>query len=411
MEINRRLIGVSAIMSPDGKVADVDIESLVRRLLLFDTYVLHSFRLQEFPVLARRLGYESLRDLLSAKLIEIRCECLQLAQTAQSGMFGDPILPSFHYQFHWIDAHDKTKYVHDCLQAMHDVSGISHKDIVRLKRSIADAIRPLSAEVRPQLFPPFQQELLHNGDLVRKSVELAVRNKLKLELPSFSLKIHQESENTFRAETDLEECLRSHKGEAHRLIEAGLLGVASLTQGIGEMKAYSALNGFREGELPLFRDKLDFLAAVVSSYPKEFSFQRVVDLAGMPRITDEQGSVNFERLFKIRESREAREFRDWLGGIGQATDAEIVERTAGLRALVGLKIGGSTGQAIRFLITTAVGVVPHAALPALALGAFDQFILDKLFPRSGVAAFVNELYPSIFERSEETPYRKPDAGS
>ena len=56
MEISRRLIGVSAIVSNDGKVTDVDLESMVRRLLLFDSYVLHSIRLQEFPVLARRLA-------------------------------------------------------------------------------------------------------------------------------------------------------------------------------------------------------------------------------------------------------------------------------------------------------------------------------------------------------------------
>jgi hypothetical protein len=118
------------------------------------------------------------------------------------------------------------------------------------------------------------------------------------------------------------------------------------------MKAHTALNGFRDEELPLFRDKLDFLAATVSSHPKEQSFQRVVDLAGMPKITDENGSVDFERLFKIRESRETREFRDWLGGMGQATDAEITERIAGLRTLVGLKISGSSRQAIRFLTTT-----------------------------------------------------------
>jgi len=290
MDIGRRLIGVSAIVSPDGKVVDVDLESLVRRLLLFDTYVLHSIRLQEFPALARRLGYEPLRDLLSANLIEVRCECLQLSQTGQSAIFGDPILPSFHYQFHWIDAHDKTEYVHDCLQARHEVPGITHKDVVRLKRSIAEAIRPLSAEVRPQLFPPFQQELLHNSGLVRKSVELAVRNKLNREVGLFWIKIHQESEDTFRAESDLEERLGPEKAEAHRLIEVGLLGLASLTQSIGERRAYSALNGSRNEELPPFRDKLDFLAAAVSSQPRERSFQKVVDLAGLPRILDEGGS-------------------------------------------------------------------------------------------------------------------------
>jgi hypothetical protein len=400
MDINRSLIGVSAILSEDGRVADVDLESLVRRLLLFDRYVLHSVRLQEFPILARRLGYERLRDLLSANLIEVRCECLQLTQTAQSGMCGDPVLPSFHYQFHWIDAHDKASYVDDGLQSMHEVGSIRHKDILRLKRAIANAIRPLSPEIRPQLFPPFQHELLYNLGLVKKSVELAIRRRLGQEAPSFSLKVHQESENTFRAETDLACRLQIDELEAHKLIEAGLLGLAALTQAIGEMKAYSALNGFREEELPLFRDKLDVLADAVSSQPKEHNFQRIVDIAGLPRLSAENGTVNVEQLLKVRDSREAREFRDWLGGIGGVTESEIKERVSGLRALIGLKVSGPSARAIRFLVTSAIGVVPHVHPAAtLALGAFDQFIFDKLLPRSGIAAFMSELYPSIFEQS------------
>lgn len=400
MDIARRLIGASAILSADGKVADVDMESLVRRLILFDGYVLYSIRLQEFAVLARRLGYERLRDLLAANLIEIRCECLQLTQTAQSGMFGDPVLPSLSYQFHWIDS-PKPKYVHDCLQAMHDVPGIQHKDILRLKRSIASAIKPLAAEMKPKLFPPFQNELLQNPGIVKRSVELAILNRLGRDGVPFSVKIHQESDNVFRAETDLADRLRLDEREAHGLIESGLLGVAHLTQSIGEMKAYSALNGFREAELPLFRHKLDFLADAVSSQPREDNFQRVVEISGLPNVSDESGTVNVDRLLKIRESREAREFRDWLGSIGPDTEASAIkERVAGLRALIGLKISSPTGQVIRFLATNALGTVPHALPAALALGAFDQFILDKLFPRSGAAAFINQLYPSIFEQAK-----------
>jgi hypothetical protein len=77
MDISRRVIGASAIVSSDDrKVIDVDLSGLIRRLLLFDKYVLVSVRLAEFPILARYIGYEGLRDLLAANLIEIRCECL-----------------------------------------------------------------------------------------------------------------------------------------------------------------------------------------------------------------------------------------------------------------------------------------------------------------------------------------------
>jgi hypothetical protein len=171
-------MGVSAIVSADGKVADVDIAGLVRRLLLFDKYILIAIRLEEFPIIARYLGYEGLRDLLSANLIEIRCECLQLAQVAQGALFGDPVLPPFHYRFNWLDAHDRPKYIHDGLQAMHGTTGLRHKQILKLKRAIASAIRPLPQGMRPLLWPAFQNELLHSPRLVRVAVQMVVKSQL-----------------------------------------------------------------------------------------------------------------------------------------------------------------------------------------------------------------------------------------
>jgi hypothetical protein len=394
VEIGRRLIGASAIISPAGEVTGVDLDGLVRRLLLFDKYVLASVRLKEFPLLAIRLGYGQLRELLSSNLIDIRCECFQLAQIGQSGIFGDPVLPPFWYRFNWIDASDREKYVHDCLQEMHGVPGLAHKEIIKLKRLIGSAIAPLPAEIRPELFPAFRNELLNNTRLVRKSVELAIDSKTGLNNVPFSLELHQEAEDTFSVSTDIARHLNASETECHRIIERGLMGVAGLSQSIGEMKGYSALSGFRDEELPLFRHKLDFMAEVLSSHSKERSFQRVVDIAGLPQLASQEGTVNVENLLKIRESSEAREFRDWLGSIGRCSDAEVAERVSSLRNLAGLRVSDETGKMMRFLVTSAAGFFPALGIP---LGVFDQFVLDKVLPRSGITAFVSELYPSIFE--------------
>ena len=55
---------------------------------------------------------------------------------------------------------------------------------------------------------------------------------------------------------------------------------------------------------------------------------------------------------------------------------------------------------MRFLVTTAVGFVAPV-LPAALVNVVDQFVVDKILPRSGIAAFVNELCPSIFEPDTE----------
>jgi hypothetical protein len=403
MDIGRRVIGASAVVSDDGKVTDVDISGLIRRLLLFDKYVLVSVRLGEFPVLARYMGYERLRDLLAAKLIEIRCECLQLGQMGQPGMFGDPRLPLFSYRFNWIDAHDKTQYVHQCLQDLHGTPGLRNKQVIKLKGAIAGAIRPLPPDLRTQLFPPFQNELLNNNRLVKAAVEMEIRRKLHIGGVPFSVAVHQEGEDIFRAETDLHHRAKISEAEGSRIIEVALLAVAGLSQSIGEMKVYSALSGFRDEELPLFRHKLDFLADATSTQNRERDFQRVMDITGLPEFSTNGSAVDVDKLLKVRDSIEAREFRDWLGGVGQADEKEIRERVDSLRVKVGLAVGGKTGKLMRFLVTNAVGLIPGQQIHSLILNALDQFLIDKLLPRSGVAAFVHELYPSIFKISEAAP--------
>lgn len=397
MDISRRLIGASAILSPERKVVDVDIDGLIRRLLLFDKYVLVSVRLQEFPLLARHLGYEGLRDLLASRLIEIRCECLQLGQTAQAGLHGDPKLPLFSYKFSWLDAADRSKYISDCLEDWTAVPSLQYKQVSKLKRAIDGAIRQLPAqEMRSSLYPGVQSELLHNPRLVKAAVAMVLRQRFKVSDVPFSLTVRQEADDVFVVETDVHQNAGISEVEGHQAVETGILGISGMTQSIGEMKFYSAISGFRDEELPLFRQKLDFMASGLSSEAKEANFRRVINIGGLPQFSSGAGTLDVEKLLKIRESSEVREFRDWLVEVGDATDAQIADRIAGFRARAGLAISGNPGRAMRFLVTSAAGL----ALPvvgAALVSSLDQFILDKILPRSGIAAFVNELYPSIFK--------------
>ena len=208
--------------------------------------------------------------------------------------------------------------------------------------------------------------------------------------------ISQVGEDTFYVRNDVAAYGRVTTSQAHRVVEKGLLAIGGLSQTLSEMEAYSAISGFRDEDLMLFRQKLSFLVDAVSSDSRERSFQRVLVLAGLPQFFSEEGGVNVGKLLRIRESSELREFRDWLSSCGDSTDKEINDRVAGIRAKVGLKATGPFGRSIRFLATTGAGLIP-GFVSGLVASALDQFVLDKVLPRSGIAAFVNELYPSIFE--------------
>jgi hypothetical protein len=367
MQIDRRLLGVSAVTAPNGSVSDVDLRGLIRRLLIFDQYVLASIKLQEFSYLCRYMGYEGLRDLLQAGLIQIRCECFQMSQTGQSGMFGDPILPQLSYKFHWLDSNDRSQYIHDCLQGIHKIENLGHKDSVRLKRLIAKSIVPIPKELKLEFGSSFGKDVLQQN-LLEAAMKISLARRFGSDIPRFTISIHDEGDSCYRVETDLTKKLNISIEEVHKIVEAALLAISSLSQIMLEMKAYSALNGFRDEALPLFQAKMNFLADQVSSHSREDSFQRVIEIADIPTVENAANVIDVDRLLKVRQSSELREFRGWLGTCSSATDAEIQKAVKGFSAKAGLAVSGSKGKALRFLIANGVGLIPHPAAAIAAIG-------------------------------------------
>jgi hypothetical protein len=160
------------------------------------------------------------------------------------------------------------------------------------------------------------------------------------------------------------------------------------------MQLHNALSGFMPEELPLFRSKLESLLEALGSHSQERRFQRVITLAGLPEVPSDS-RVDVEKLLKIRGEPEALEFRGWLSGIDNFTEAELRQRVSSLNAKLGLAAQTAAGKTLRFLVNTVTGIVAPVVV-GIVVGALDQFAWDKFARRSGVAAFVHELYPSIF---------------
>jgi len=74
-------------------------------------------------------------------------------------------------------------------------------------------------------------------------------------------------------------------------------------------------------------------------------------------------------------------------------DREVQEMLSNLRAKLGLRASSTTGKVVRFLASTAAGLI--GVLPGAVAGAIDSFIVEKLFPRNGIVMFINNQFPSI----------------
>ena len=86
----------------EGKVVGANIEDIVNRLLLFETYIIDSNRLQEIPHIVDAFGLGEFLELLGSRVLQIKCEPLmigQIGQTLLPNTTKKGVLPLFSYSF------------------------------------------------------------------------------------------------------------------------------------------------------------------------------------------------------------------------------------------------------------------------------------------------------------------------
>lgn len=397
-EITRRLLGSSAICHFEPDAGDVSVRldtgGFIRRLLLFDTYILYSIRLKEIAEFVRHFGYQGTLTLLSSGALEIRCECAQFVE----GQFSTPPCPPLTFQFHVIEAHIRDQYIIDCLSNVNRIAGLTSHQAMNLRTAVVKAIRQPDNRKMFSTFvaPGFEHDLLQSEALIKAAVRLAAQREKGIgRIDDFVLRFHKVGDDRYEAETNLMEVLKADVNDVHEILRRAALGISGLDQRIGEMDAHNALSGFAAEELPLFRTKLGSIFDAYGSHRQEKRFERVLSVAGLAKVLPDS-QIDIERVLSIRGEPEAVEFRAWLADIDKLTDSELSQRVAGINARLGLAAQRPAGKALRFLVSAVAGFVSPLGLAGLALSVLDQFVWDMFCRRSGIAAVIHEFYPSIF---------------
>lgn len=165
------------------------------------------------------------------------------------------------------------------------------------------------------------------------------------------------------------------------------------------MNCYNTLSGFRQEDLPVFQNKLDFIVNEFSPEKLDEGFQRVLNIKGYPVFDSEFAtlSLNVSKLLKAKESREWLEFRQWLDRSDSLSDKEIENLLGSLRSRLSRFINFKGSRVVRFLAVTGLGVLPIAGHVA---GVLNSFVLNKVLPYSGPVAFINRIYPSLFAKKD-----------
>jgi hypothetical protein len=404
LDIAHRLIAPVARVTGSSQV-ELDLEALVFRLLLFDHYVLYSYRLLEIPPLVRAFSIDGLIHILESGAISIENSPIQTASLGPTLFVEDPppegIRPPFHFSLATVRPADELQHTNICLQDIEKTLSLNKRQRIRVRKAIYRCLTKADDHVGEIALRSTGEELLKDPELLAFTCSLRAKEKLGrvLDPAAIRLKPTHLKDNDYRVENNLEGTFHLSQLDAHAVIESGILAIAHRNDRIEQMKRFNAISGFSDNELPVFGLKLAFVEASLSPKAKEERLRRIVELRGLPRIESQgQIAIDAKRLLQLRDSPECVEFRHWFANADEASDEQIAGLSRSMAARIGTFIRSGTGRALRFLSTTGAGLIPGGGLIAGSfLSAIDQFLLEKVFPYSGPVAFIDNIYPSIFE--------------
>jgi hypothetical protein len=390
MEIRQSILCEIALR--DGaNVTGIDKEALLRRLLLFDSVTVRSFRLKEIPHLVRLFGFAGLVDLLKSEILHLTCEMSGIVSPDKKD--GARVHPYYHFEFGNYEIQDRDVVLKQELVGLQGVPGL--KDVQRelvIDTVLAKLRRP-PADHQSNLLNQLEHDLRANSPALRVAVNATVRNDFGLQAPNIQVEVNETDTRIFRIDNNLEAALGISNEKAHKIIDSSVWAVATLNQRVGDMAAFRSITEFSDEDAPLLFGKLEGIIAPLNPKLLEANFARVVAVADFPDLFAGR-RIDVETLLKVRNSNELVEFRAWLNTVGGLTDQQLRDLVGGVRAKLGGFVRGYVGKALRLASTTALGLI---ALPVgLAAGTFDTFLVEQLFPTAGPVAFLTEKYPSLF---------------
>ena len=405
MDIRGRLIA-PLFRSLDSGKKIFDIDAFIKRVILFDSYIIDSERLREVPYIIRIFGFDGFLTLCDSGFFKFNCYAKTTGSLSPNFFLENTnenkIRPPFHYSFAAVSTGDLYNNINLSFQGIEADLGLTSRELLRMRKAVYTSLEDRKGDSDDISLRSTKSDLIMYPELLTKAIAIAAgrRSGSQIDYQDLEIEVRFENEHEFYVTSNIQEVLDIDTLSAHKVVEQACLAVAKRNDRIEQMKNFSALSGFNDIDIPIFGDKLAFLASTVSSIPDEERFQRVLEIAGLPHLNYiEDLHLNAKKLIEIRQTVEAVEFRHWLINIDDLSDAEISDQVRSLSKIIGRIIGGETGKNIRFLITNGIGFIPVVGQAvSTSLSILDQFLMDNIFPRSGISAFIDDMYPSLFEK-------------
>jgi hypothetical protein len=395
MDIRKRFFGLAADRDEEWRV-NVDIQALLERLLLFDTFILQSIRLHEIHTLVEQFGAAAVLRLLEDDGLEIYCDGVFTAVETQDAALE--LLPAGRIRVapltFAIVTVDQAAIITEGLRRLEGLR-LARRHVERLKEVVALKILPRAEDAGQPAFSQVKRDVVQHATIHRAAAGLvSKRFDSKILTDLIEIEFRPIGGSQFEAISNIGSMVKTAEDGAAIVVSAAS-AVADMNNRLEKMNRFSCTVGTREEEMPIFEAKFAAAASATDPDAQKRRFDRVLEAADLPALDPRK--VDLERFIEIRHSRECREFRDWLWTVDEFSEGELRERVRVLRHRIGDIAQSGVGKTFRWAVSTAIGMIPVVGtLAGAGAGLLDSFVVDKLLPQAGVVTFLGRQYPSMF---------------
>src|SRR5580698_6587330 len=182
MNVRQSVFGEVAVTSGQH-VTDVDVRSLVRRLLLFDRVVVKSVLLREVPILIRTFKKTGFTELVNSGLLSFSCEFTSLIVDVSRG--GVRHVPLNHFSFGIVDAANRESDLRAQFVRLQSIPGLKGPDRAALEEVIWKSIVRPPTTYGNDLLGQFDNDIRTNTP----ALKCAILERLRAELATYGLPI------------------------------------------------------------------------------------------------------------------------------------------------------------------------------------------------------------------------------
>jgi hypothetical protein len=376
-----------------------DIGGLVESVVLFDTTILADS--SDVPGLIASIGNHGIEALLKEGLIRVNCSAPSAQATMDyrhKGFFKNRPLDRplrFGADLIYTDParpenQSEASRFGGILKKARRSLGLSKKEL----HQVRDLILTTSLIIHPKklsFISDFCNDLNENHDLFCSILidHLINKHGFSLCLLDIEFSILEIEENVFEIRTNLPEKLDIPAETLHEYLKPRFFDISGCNLSILRTMNAGAICGLPENHADIVARRADWIASVQSQSDARPAFTKILEATNVPTLEPDT-RIDAEALIKLRESDEARVFRDWIHGKPDLTGAEIGDLLGGWRHRLGDIVDRPIGKTLRLIAS--LGVSAGFGDPSGLSGAAADTYLKQLLPTTGPISFIRHEF-------------------